>query len=83
MRTTLSLDDDVAAWIDRLRTERAASLKVVVNEALRLGLDRMEQPPPQSERRQFTRPFDSGRCLLPSLDNITEVLDAVEGPGWK
>ena len=83
MRTTLSLDDDVAAWIERLRGERDVSLKAVVNEALRYGLDRMERQPVRSSQRQITRPVSMGRCLVPSLDNITEVLNIAEGPGWK
>jgi len=38
MRTTLTLEDDVAALLLRLRERRKASLKTVVNEALREGL---------------------------------------------
>jgi Ribbon-helix-helix protein, copG family len=38
MRTTLTLDDDVAAALERLRKSRDASLKDLVNEALRRGL---------------------------------------------
>ena len=33
MRTTLTLDDDVAAILERLRKSRDASLKDLVNEA--------------------------------------------------
>jgi hypothetical protein len=45
MRTTLTLDDDVAAAIERLRRERRAPLKVLVNEALREGLKQMRERP--------------------------------------
>ena len=38
MRTTLTLDNDVAAVLERLRKSRNASLKELVNEALRRGL---------------------------------------------
>jgi hypothetical protein len=41
MRTTLTLDPDVAARIERLRKSRDIALKDVVNEALRRGLDEM------------------------------------------
>ena len=41
MRTTLSLDDDVAALLERVRKAKDASLKEVVNAALREGLVRM------------------------------------------
>ena len=35
MRTTLTLDKDVAAVIERLRKTRDASMKEIINEALR------------------------------------------------
>jgi hypothetical protein len=39
MRVTLMLDDDVAAALERVRRTRNASLKDVVNDALRRGLN--------------------------------------------
>ena len=38
MKTTLTFDDDVAAALERVRRTRNASLKDVVNDALRRGL---------------------------------------------
>ncbi len=38
MRTTLSLDDDVAAAVQRLREERHIGLSDAVNELIRAGL---------------------------------------------
>jgi Arc/MetJ family transcription regulator len=38
MRTTLSLDDDVAAAVRRLREERHIGLSDAVNELIRAGL---------------------------------------------
>lgn len=43
MRTTLTLDDDVAAALERLRRSREESLKVLVNEALRRGLKQINK----------------------------------------
>jgi Arc/MetJ family transcription regulator len=37
MRNNMTLDDDVAAVLKRLRKARTASLKDLVNEALRWG----------------------------------------------
>ena len=45
MRTTLSLDKDVAAQLERLRKKVDAPFKDIVNEALRLGLREMSAPP--------------------------------------
>ena len=44
MRTTLTLDPDVARALKRLARARARSFKEVVNEALRAGLARGRQP---------------------------------------
>jgi hypothetical protein len=82
MRTTLSLDDDVAALLERLRRERAESFKDLVNEALRRGLRQMSSRQPR--RQQFrTRAVDLGRCRLGSVDNITEALAALEDESFK
>jgi predicted transcriptional regulator len=81
MRTTLTLDDDVAVELDRLRRERGSSLKEVVNEALRHGLNDMISRP-EARRRFRTRGFDGGTLLM-SVDNIAEVLAIAEGEDYK
>jgi hypothetical protein len=43
VRWTVDIDDDLKAEIDRLRKERGVSMKVIVNEAMRLGLDEVEK----------------------------------------
>lgn len=82
MRTTLSLDKDVAAALERLRKARKASLKDVVNEALRRGLGQMASPP--AARKPFrTRAVSLGRCLVGNVDNVSEVLAVAEGESFK
>ena len=71
MRTTLTLDDDVAAVIERLRRARDANLKDIVNEALRKGLSDLTARPKQREPSQ-TQVVNLGRMRLPSIDNISE-----------
>ena len=78
MRTTLTIDDDVAAELERLRRARDASLKDLVNDALRLGLQRMTERPPRQKPFR-TRSFDGGRLLVASIDNIGELLAEIEG----
>lgn len=82
MRTTLTLDDDVAVRLERLREERDATLKAIVNEALRRGLARMEAPPEDRERYRI-RPYSPGECLVPSLDDVAGVLAAAEGDDFR
>lgn len=82
MRTTLTLDQDVAAQLERLRKQRDASLKDLVNEALRHGLREMVARPRKREPMR-TRAVDLGRPLIGSLDNIGEVLAIAEGEDHK
>lgn len=79
MRTTLSIDDDVAALLEQTCKTRDATFKQVVNDALREGLVLMNSP---REARAFhTQAVDLGNCLFPNLDNVWEVLDEVERSG--
>ena len=64
MRTTLTLDDDVAAALERRRRERGTGLKAEINALLRAGLAASEAPPTDDE--PFVLPtFDAGRQLVP------------------
>jgi hypothetical protein len=79
MRTTLSLDDDVAVLIEQMRTARGTTFKQIVNDALREGLARLSSPVETEPFR--TQPVDLGSCYFPNLDNVWEVLDEVERSG--
>ena len=83
MRTTLTLDKDVAAALERLRKARKASLKAVVNEALRQGLARMAAPSSAPRKPFRTRSLSLGRCLVGNIDNVAEVLAVAEGERFK
>ena len=80
MRTTLSLDDDVAALLEQVRKARETTFKQVVNDALREGLARLSSPA-ESQLPFHTRPVDLGNCFYPNLDNVWDVLDEVEQSG--
>ena len=82
MRTTLSLDDDVAAALERLRKRRKLSLKAAVNEALRQGLVALSAPP-ENKARVRTRAVSLGRSLVGNVDNISEVLARAEGESFR
>ena len=77
MRTTLTLDDDVAALLSRAVKRRGGAFKDTVNVALRLGLEAMARPSPRARYR--VTPFNLGGSLVGSLDNVEEVLSRVEG----
>jgi len=82
MRTTLTLDDDVAALLEQVQAKRKATLKEVVNTVLRSGLIAMTKaPPPRVPFR--TKTLVNGPRSLPNIDNIAEVLSAIEGEDYK
>ena len=45
MRTTLTIDDEIAARLQRLQRERGISFKEAVNATLRAGLDGTSRAP--------------------------------------
>ena len=51
MRTTLTIDDDIAARIDERRRRDGRSLKQIVNELLRDGLRNAERAPATKQYR--------------------------------
>jgi hypothetical protein len=81
MRTTLTIDDDVAAMLEQLRKKRSVKLKDIVNEALRRGLADLAAR--QTQRDHFqTRSVDLGRLKISSIDNIAEALAIAEGESF-
>ena len=82
MRTTLSLDDDVAAALERLRKARGQSFKAVVNDTLRRGLG-VPDAPRAPRARLRTRAVSLGRCRLDNLDNVAEALAIAEGEPFR
>ena len=82
MRTTLTLDDDVAAALERLRRARRGTFRDLVNEALREGLKGLTSPPRKRQRFR-TRVVDLGRCSFGNVDNVAEVLAVAEDDSYK
>jgi hypothetical protein len=74
MRTTVTLADDVAAAVEKLRRERSIGLSEAINDLVRAGL---------VERRK-TAPFrqkahDLGRGI--DFSNVAEAIETLDGPG--
>lgn len=82
MRTTLTLDDDVAIALERLRRARGARLKSVVNEVLREGLRHMRARPARAERFR-TDAVDLGHPRVANVDDVAEVLAVSEGDAFR
>lgn len=74
MRTTLTLEPDVSAMIERELTEKNTTLKSVINERLRRGYAA------ESSRQvcEIPAPMKLGKPLVANFDNIAEVLELIE-----
>ncbi len=80
MRTTLTLEDDVAAAIERRRRELDHTLKQEVNDLLRAGLARLESGQRPAQAPLFrVEPFETGG-LLADITDVSAALEAAEGP---
>ena len=80
MRTTLTIDDDVANLLKREVKRAGMSLKAAVNHYLRLGLMAQKQPAVKPFK---VVPRDLGLPPGLSYDNIEELIEALEGPYHK
>lgn len=73
MRTTINLDDDVAAAVERLRRDRSIGLSEAINELIRAGLT--VKRPHKPFRQQSA---DIGFKV--DVTNVAEALELLEGP---
>jgi plasmid stability protein len=78
VRTTLTLDDDVAAQLRRLQARSGGSWKDVVNEVMRAGLVARERRGTPARRRS-TRSVRLGRPIIGDISNVHETLSLAEG----
>lgn len=78
MRTTLTLDDDVAAKLKAEARRNGKPFKEVVNGLLRSALNTKRMPPGSKAFKIDARPMG----LLPGIDidNIGQLLEQLEGP---
>lgn len=77
-RTTLTLDTDVHTALERRRRSRGTTLKQEVNDLLRAGMRREEEPAASRERFQ-TAALSLGRSRIENFDDVAAVLELAEG----
>lgn len=77
MRTTLNLDDDVAAAITSVARARGRSLSRVANDLIRRGLSQVDV---RRELPPYEPPvFDTGAPLVDVTD-VAAALEVLDGP---
>ena len=72
MRTTVALDDDVAAAVGRLRRERGIGVSEAINQLARAGLSRKRS---RQRFRQRSVPLN----LRVEVTNVAEALEQLDG----
>jgi len=81
MRTTLTIDDDVLDRARALSEKLRTPFRRVVNDALRAGMEAVEEP--AKMRRYQTEPRKMGLKAGKSLDNIQALLAQIEGEDFR
>lgn len=78
MRTTLTIDDDVAFRLKQVQaSDPQKPFKEIVNDLLRHGLN---SKPAKPKKKFKVKAFKIGLRKDLNFDNIEEVLDILEGP---
>jgi hypothetical protein len=79
MRTTITLDDDVAERVRAYMQETGVSFKGALNGMLRLGFETRRA---RKRAAPYSAPaFDLGRTMPGiDIDRIAETLELLEGP---
>jgi metal-responsive CopG/Arc/MetJ family transcriptional regulator len=72
MRTTVKLDDDVAAVVNRMREERGIGLSEAVNDLARAGISN------RGDRPRFKqKTYDMG--VMIDVSNVQDAIEFLEG----
>jgi hypothetical protein len=79
MRTTLTLDEDVAAKLQAEARRSGRSFRDTVNDALRRGLASRRIRQPREPFRVKARDLGNLRPGL-TLDSVADLIEQVEGP---
>lgn len=77
MRTTLTIDPDIAAKARRAVCQTGLPFKSVINQALRVGIAEILALRPARSYRTIPRPMGLKPGL--SYDNVSELLAVTEG----
>ena len=81
MRTTLTIDTDVAMKAKRAVQITGLPFKSLINQALRIGIDSVLAPKESRPYRTKGHPMGLRKGL--SYDNIQELLSVAEGEDFR
>lgn len=78
MRTTLTIEDDVAKLLEDEARASGKSFKETVNHYLRLGLTT-----PNPRKPFVVKPLDFHLPPGVNYDKVEDILEAIEGPDYR
>ena len=73
----ITIDDDIAVQLKDIRRSGKGSLKQIVNDLLRTGLKRANVQP-RVRHTHRTKEVRLGRCLIDSIDDVSQALSIAE-----
>ena len=84
MRTTLTLDDDIAFRLAEIRAERGERFKTLLNRVLRAGLASLREDAARAPARPFSTKTYPSKCLLPAdMVSTHDMLAFADGEDWR
>ena len=72
MRTTLTIDPEVASLLKRFIKDSGLSFKAAVNELIRIGI--IESSKKKSSKKYVTKSHDAGEILVNDIENIGALM---------
>ena len=83
MRTTLTIDDDIAVHLAEIRAGDGERFKTLVNRVLRVGLAALRSEESRAPARKFSTKTHRAKCLLPDgIASTHDMLAFAEGEDW-
>ena len=84
MRTTLTIDDDIAVRLAEMRAEDGEHFKTILNRILRAGLASLSEEARRAPSRPFSTKTYPSKCLLPAdMASTHDMLAFAEGEDWR
>ena len=83
MRTTITLDDDLAVRLERYQHQLGTSFRRAVNDAVRAGLGELETGARHGHEAHRTESLPLGSRIGGSIDNVQEALAVAETESFR
>lgn len=83
MRTTVTLDDDVAHALQQIQAEDHTTFRQALNDAVRAGLAAREQRARRGQAGVKTTRARSLGPRLTSFDDTSELIALIEGDAYR